>query len=90
MATGIVIFGIPLEFLLFGATLAAIAVFHRYSFEAALGGLVLIAAYKVAVFDLDVVAHAAHEWRLVLNLFGLLLGFAVLARWFEDSGVPEW
>ncbi|MEO6666745.1 MAG: SLC13 family permease, partial [Nitrospiria bacterium] len=42
------------------------------------------------VFDLDVVAHAAHEWRLVLNLFGLLLGFAVLARWFEDSGVPEW
>ncbi len=30
------------------------------------------------------------EWTILLNLFALLLGFAVLAKYFEDSGVPEW
>ncbi len=29
------------------------------------------------------------EWAILLNLFGLLLGFAVLAKHFEDSKVPE-
>ncbi|MFA6923546.1 MAG: SLC13 family permease [Bacteroidales bacterium] len=29
------------------------------------------------------------EWSILLNLFGLLLGFAVLARIFRDSGMPE-
>ncbi|MDD5307366.1 MAG: SLC13 family permease [Deltaproteobacteria bacterium] len=29
------------------------------------------------------------EWAILLNLLGLLLGFAVLARIFEESGVPE-
>ncbi len=31
----------------------------------------------------------AHEWVLLVNLFCLLVGFALLARHFEDSGVPE-
>jgi Na+/H+ antiporter NhaD/arsenite permease-like protein len=30
------------------------------------------------------------EWTILLNLFGLLVGFAVLARHFEESRVPEW
>ena len=28
------------------------------------------------------------EWGIILNLFGLLLGFAVLSKIFEDSGIP--
>ena len=28
------------------------------------------------------------EWGIILNLFGLLLGFAILAKIFEESGVP--
>lgn len=30
------------------------------------------------------------EWSTLLNLFGLLLGFAILSRHFEESGVPEY
>lgn len=29
------------------------------------------------------------EWSTILNLLGLLLGFAVLAKHFEESGIPE-
>jgi Na+/H+ antiporter NhaD/arsenite permease-like protein len=29
------------------------------------------------------------EWSIIVNLLGLLLGFALLARIFEESGVPE-
>lgn len=34
-------------------------------------------------------AHLGHEWVTLANLLGLLLGFALLARHFEDSGVPH-
>jgi Na+/H+ antiporter NhaD/arsenite permease-like protein len=29
------------------------------------------------------------EWGIILNLMGLLLGFALLSKIFEESGVPE-
>jgi Na+/H+ antiporter NhaD/arsenite permease-like protein len=29
------------------------------------------------------------EWSIILNLAGLLLGFAILAKIFEESGIPE-
>ncbi len=29
------------------------------------------------------------EWGIIINLLGLLLGFAVLAKIFEESGVPD-
>lgn len=29
------------------------------------------------------------EWGVILNLAGLLLGFAILAKIFEESGIPE-
>ncbi len=29
------------------------------------------------------------EWGIILNLAGLLLGFAILSKIFEESGVPE-
>ncbi|MPM14735.1 hypothetical protein SDC9_61099 [bioreactor metagenome] len=31
----------------------------------------------------------AGEWSILLNLLGLLLGFAVLAKLFEESGIPD-
>jgi Na+/H+ antiporter NhaD/arsenite permease-like protein len=30
------------------------------------------------------------EWSVLLNLFGLLLGFGILAKLFEESGVPDY
>ena len=33
-------------------------------------------------------AHFAHEWVILTNLLGLLLGFALLSKHFEDSLVP--
>ena len=35
-------------------------------------------------------AHFAHEWVLIANLFLLLIGFALLARHFEASRIPDW
>jgi len=29
------------------------------------------------------------EWSIIINLLGLLLGFTLLARIFEESGIPE-
>ena len=85
----------PIEFWLFGAVLAGVALFHRAALRIALGGAVVIAAYKIgwspfaggagwAGFG----AHLAHEAVTLLNLLLLLLGFALLAKHFEDSQVP--
>jgi len=90
------LFGIPVDFILFAATLLGVALFHHYVLPIALTGLATITTYKVlfagfktgtglAGFGL----HMAHEWVLIVNLFCLLVGFALLARHFEDSGVPD-
>jgi hypothetical protein len=78
------------------ATLLGVALFHHYVLQVALTGLVTITTYKVMFTDFKTGAgiagfgaHMAHEWVLLANLLGLLVGFALLARHFEDSGVPE-
>ncbi len=82
---------IPVEFFLFAITLLGVAIFHHRNLEVAVSGLVLIALYKALVMqDVDLISHFLHEERLVLNLLGLLLGFAILARHFELSKVPDW
>jgi len=88
--------GIPFEFFLFAATLLGVALFHHYVLPIALGGLATIASYKIlfSPFKTGVglagfVSHLGHEWVLLANLFCLLVGFALLARHFEESGVPE-
>lgn len=90
------LFGIPVDFILFAATLLAVALFHHYVLQVALAGLAVITAYKVLFTGfktgpglLGLGLHMAHEWVLLVNLFCLLVGFALLARHFEDSGVPE-
>jgi Na+/H+ antiporter NhaD/arsenite permease-like protein len=89
------LFGIRLEFVLFGLTLLGVAVWHERTMHVALAGLVAILASKLA---LDGSFHPIEhlfgsperegEWRILLNLLGLLLGFAILARHFEESKIP--
>jgi Na+/H+ antiporter NhaD/arsenite permease-like protein len=86
---------VPWEFLLFAATLLGVALFHRHTLPVALLGLGSIVAYKLAGPGFDagpgapgLAAHFAHEWVTLANLLGLLLGFAIIARYFEDSRVP--
>jgi Na+/H+ antiporter NhaD/arsenite permease-like protein len=89
-------FGIPLEFILFALTLLGVALYHHRTLEVALTGLVVISLYKIAFTGFHEgnglngwLAHLGHEWVVLANLLGLLLGFALLARHFEDSGVPR-
>ena len=86
-----------IDFMLFGATLAAVAIFHRHTFAVAVTGLSLIIAKKLLGTGFvegaglpGLFAHFAHEWVLLANLFLLLIGFALLARHFEASRIPDW
>jgi Na+/H+ antiporter NhaD/arsenite permease-like protein len=87
--------GVPVDFLLFAATLAGVAVFHHHTLWVALAGLASITAYKLAVTGFKTGpgiagfgAHLGHEWVMISNLFCLLLGFAILSRHFEKSRIP--
>lgn len=92
---GLNFFGIPLEFILFGLTLLGVALFHHQTLKVALTGLVVVLIYKEAFTDFSIFEHIlgseTHhgEWNILLNLFGLLTGFAILADYFEKSGIPE-
>ena len=90
------VLGIPVDFILFGLTLAGVAVFHRHTLAVALTGLAAITLYKLVFTGFKtgpglagLGSHMAHEWIILTNLLGLLLGFALLSRHFEDSRVPE-
>ena len=86
-----------IDFLLFGITLACVAIFHHHTLAAALAGLGAIILKKLLGTGFvegagiaGLFAHFAHEWVLLANLFLLLVGFALLARHFEASRVPDW
>jgi len=90
------VFGIPVDFILFALTLLGVALFHHHTLTVALTGLVVISLYKIGFTGFNEgagvtgwLAHLQHEWVVLTNLLGLLLGFALLARHFEDSGVPH-
>ena len=87
--------GIPGDFILFALTLAGVALFHHHTLRVAVLGLLVITAYKLLFSPFHGVAGIpglmallGHEWVTVANLFGLLLGFALLSRHFEESRVP--
>ena len=89
------VFGIPVDFLLFGLTLLGVAVFHHHTMRVALAGLVTITIYKIAFTGfktgagvIGFVSHVGHEWVILANLLCLLTGFALLSRHFEKSQVP--
>ncbi len=87
---------IRIEFILFGLTLVCVALFHRHTMKVALIGLSLILIFKF-LFDseFNFLHHifgdntSEGEWRILLNLLGLLFGFAILAKLFEESGIPQ-
>lgn len=87
--------GVRVEFVLFAFTLLGVAVFHRFAMHVALGGLAAILSFKLG-FDPSfhvgehLLGSPRHEgeWRTLLNLLGLLLGFAILAKHFEESKIP--
>ena len=86
---------VPVEFILFGFVLAGVGIFHHHTFRIATTGAVTIALYKIFASPFRTGAgftgfalHVEHEWVILTNLFGLLMGFALLAKHFEESGVP--
>lgn len=81
--------GIPLEFILFGLTLLGVALFHKYTLRVALIGLASILILKLGFLDFDLQHHLLEESSILVNLLGLLLGFAILANLFEESMVPK-
>ena len=87
---------VPVEFILFGLTLLGVAIFHRHTLAIGLGGLVVVAAYKLAFTGFKsgtglagLGRHMQHEWVLLANLFLLLMGFALLSGHFEKSRLPD-
>lgn len=78
------------EFYLFAITLLGVALFHEFTMYVALAGLASVLAMKFMFVDeFNVVYHFEHEWPILVNLLGLLLGFAILAKHFEESKVPD-
>lgn len=90
------VFGIRLEFIIFAFTLVGVAVFHHKTMFVALGGLAALLILKYLFLPdysfIDHISGSAHEegeWRTLVNLTGLLFGFGILAKIFEESGVPD-
>lgn len=84
------LFGAPIEFLIFGATLLGVAIAHKHSLGVALLGLAATVAYKAFLIGPgETLAHLGHEWVTLANLMLLLVGFAILAHHFEASNLPH-
>lgn len=95
-AAGPMVGPVPVEFFLFAAVLAGVALLHAHSLKVAVGGAIVIALYKIAVAGFakgpgidGFVSHMGHEWVLLANLLCLLVGFALLSNHFEVSRVPK-
>jgi Na+/H+ antiporter NhaD/arsenite permease-like protein len=87
--------GIRPEFILFGLTLLGVAIFHHRTMYVALIGLLAILIFKYSFTHFSIAEHIIGnenkegEWRILLNLLGLLFGFAVLAEHFKESKFPD-
>ena len=87
--------GVPYDFILFALTLAGVALFHHHTLQVALTGLAIITLYKIGFTGFKTGPglggfgqHLLHEWVILTNLLGLLLGFALLSNHFEESRIP--
>jgi Na+/H+ antiporter NhaD/arsenite permease-like protein len=83
------ILGIPFEFILFGLLLFGIAIFHHHALLVANLGLLSVSIYKVLAHDFSFLHHVQEEAHILLNLFGLLLAFELLAQHFKDTRIPD-
>ena len=95
VAVAAISFGVPVDFVLFAVTLAGVALFHRHTLYVALAGLAVITLYKLGFTGFKtgpglpgLGRHLLHEWVILANLLGLLLGFALLSNHFEESKIP--
>jgi Na+/H+ antiporter NhaD/arsenite permease-like protein len=87
---GAEVFGLRAEFILFGLTLLGVALLHARVFEVAVTGLAALLILKLLVDPSYALGtHFWHEAPILINLLGLLLGFALLSRHFEQSEIPE-
>jgi Na+/H+ antiporter NhaD/arsenite permease-like protein len=93
---GLLLAGIPIDFMLFALVLLGVATLHHHTLKIALIGAATISAYqwlftgfKTGAGLAGLGAHFGHEWVTLANLLGLLLGFALLADHFEKSRLPE-
>ena len=82
---------VPLEFVIFGATLIGVALLHRHALAVALLGLAAALLLRLVRTQslADIAAHFGEEWVVLANLLLLLLGFAILSNQFERSNLPE-
>src|SRR4249920_1946178 len=95
VAAACIALGVPVDFVLFALTLAGVALFHHHTLQVALIGLAVIVLYKLGFTGFKtgpglagLGLHMLHEWVILTNLLGLLLGFALLSNHFEESKVP--
>lgn len=95
-AQPVFVFGIPVDFILFGLTLLGVAIFHHKTLQVALTGLAVVTVYKLLFTGFrqgegfsGLVLQMHHEWVILTNLFLLLMGFAILSRHFENSRLPD-
>ena len=95
-AQPVYLFGIPVDFILFGLTLLGVAILHHKTLQVALTGLAVVTVYKLLFTRFrqgeglsGLVLQMHHEWVILANLFLLLMGFAILARHFENSRIPD-
>jgi len=95
-ARPVYLFGIPVDFILFGLTLLGVAVFHHKTLQVALTGLAMVTVYKLLFTGFrqgeglsGLAVQMQHEWVILANLFLLLMGFAILSRHFENSRIPD-
>jgi Na+/H+ antiporter NhaD/arsenite permease-like protein len=86
---------VPVDFILFGFILLGIAFFQHHTLRVAVYGLAAVTAYKLVFTGFaqgpglgGLAGLLAHEWVILANLFGLLMGFALLSKHFEDSNLP--
>ncbi len=86
----------PFEFLIFGFTLAGVALFHHRALQIAACGLAAVVLFEWLFTHFPagpgisgLLQHFAHEWVILTNLVLLLVGFAILAAHFEQSGLPK-
>ncbi len=81
--------GIDIEFVLFGLILITVSLYHRFTLPTALTGLFSVMMYKIILGGYPMLAHLNDEKMILINLLGLLLGFALLASHFAESGLPD-
>jgi Na+/H+ antiporter NhaD/arsenite permease-like protein len=87
--------GTPVDFILFALILVGVAFFHHHTLRVAPTGQVTIALYtnwytgfKTGSGAIGFLFHVREEWVILVNLFFLLTGFAILSRHFEKSRIP--